>query len=693
MDRNELRDRLKPMLQQYLQEKGLPTDKPFRCVNPAHEDKHPSMSYYSVNNTCRCFACGAVYDVFDLIQQDYDCGYVQSVEIANKKYGDMMDSRSVDKTKTTQKTQSTAEPKISIKKENKSYSLLNKEAAKIEGGFRMDYSSDYKKWGENLTQTDYLTKRGISMETARKHDVGYDPDYQSIIVTENGNETIKGAIVIPTSDESYIVRPTTDDEGITCRYRKKGASHIFNGGILTKTSDPVFVTEGEIDAMSIEEIGYPAVALGGVNNGNMFVEYLKGKGIKCDIILALDNDETGKKATQEIAAKLDDINIKYSIASYYDDDHPFKDPNEALVHDKDFIKAKLAEYAAPSKTDEIKNAKESLYKKSQAARIDELIQIIKTSKIRSIPTGFNKLDDISGGGLRCGTYVVGAISSAGKTTLLQQISANIAESGVRVIYFGLEMSKNELDAKNIARIIQQARLKKRVTKDKPITAGEILFDGGYKRHGAEGEKELFEAISYYRDKVAPNLSIISGSSRPEERMTVNDIRNEIANQMNSLKTIHGDEARMVAVIDYLQLISPVKDTATDKMITDYNIARLESIAQEFGIPIIIISSLNRCGYDKSVGMDSYKESGNIEYSADQLWGLQYSGVEEKGFDLAAAKKATPRKVEITILKQRLGPIGEKIEFDYYPACDLFLDRSMADTTDDSEDFDFDDDFD
>ena len=301
VDRNELRDKVKPMLQQYLQEKGLPTDKPFNCINPAHEDKHPSMSYYSVNNTCRCFACGAVYDIFDLIQQDYGCGYVQSVEIANKLYGDLVDSSALEETQPVVKQIPT-----SI---NKTKTISSKEASKVEGGFRMDYSSDYKKWGENLTQTDYLTCRGISIETARKHNVGYDPDYQSIIVTENGNETIKGAIVIPTSDESYIVRPTTDDSGVTCKYRKKGATHFFNGDILTKKADPVFVTEGEIDAMSIEEIGYPAVALGGVNNVNMFVEYLKGKEIKCDLILALDNDDAGRKATSELAAKLDDIDI------------------------------------------------------------------------------------------------------------------------------------------------------------------------------------------------------------------------------------------------------------------------------------------------------------------------------------------------------------------------------------------------
>ena len=341
----------------------------------------------------------------------------------------------------------------------------------------------------------------------------------------------------------------------------------------------------------------------------------------------------------------------------------------------------------------LKKAKDRLHQKSTVPNIDDFIKIVKGKKIKSIPTGFKGLDKVSGGGLRCGTYVLGAISSCGKTTFAQQMASQIAASGVRVLYFGFEMNVKELISKNIARIIQLNRLNNGIKSTSPITAGEMLYDGDYKKHGPDEEKEIDDAIKIYRESIAPNLSIISRTPGINGRMSVDDIRNEVMDQMKALRTVYGDDAKMVVMIDYLQLVAPQNDRSTDKMAIDYNIASIESIAQEFGIPIVIISSLNRCGYDKSVALDSYKESGNIEYSADQLWGLQYSGVEEKGFDLAAAKKATPRKVEITILKQRLGPIGEKIEFDYYPACDLFLDRSMAEVTDESEDFDFDDDFD
>ncbi len=54
-------------LKAYLTSRGLPLDRCFRCLSPDHEDKHPSMSYDARRDKVHCFACGATYDLVDLL--------------------------------------------------------------------------------------------------------------------------------------------------------------------------------------------------------------------------------------------------------------------------------------------------------------------------------------------------------------------------------------------------------------------------------------------------------------------------------------------------------------------------------------------------------------------------------------------------------------------------------------------------
>lgn len=742
--RNKLRDKLKPALSFLLRDLGLSTQDKFRCLNPEHNDETPSMSYYKPGNTCHCFGCSKNMDVFDITMLKYGLSYIEAVDYVNKHYGHLIESENDDKLSSD--TDSTVTPK--------------KRRA-------VDYSEDFKRWSDNLPQTEYLAKRGISDKTANRHQVGYDPDYINKINSENGKGFVKGALMIPTSSESYTIRPTSNDKGIECRYRKMNGTHVFNLAVLGKSKKPIFVTEGEIDAMSYEEIGLDAIALCGVNFKPL-IDYLKENRINCKLILSLDNDECGQAETKKLAAILDEIDVKYQIAHFWDNEHPYKDPNEALVSDRDYFRSMMYKYLDTTsdydcrnnyesdenandiqynisqdtmeefddilsdysiqvssqqgetiddefsssfddltESDETNNTQDSsqqsntqqsdtiddydfwfddtsenddekasdkaqqdLYQSSEASHIDEFCDTVKSAKLRSISTGFKTLDVISGGGLRSGTYVLGAMSSSGKTTFVQQVAANIAENGDRVLYFGLEMSKNELTAKNISRIVQQKRIDKGI-KGKTITAGDILFDGRYKKYGSEAEKGIFEAIDYYKERIAPNLSIIS-SSADENRITVKGIHDEIKKQMNCLRIVYGEDKRMVVVIDYLQLLAPDSEKATDKMIVDYNMSYLQRIAASMDIPIIIISSVNRDAYGKSIEMASYKESGNIEYGADQLWGLNYSQVGKDNNAIKAAKKKYPREVEIEIIKQRLGPVGEVIKFKYYPDCDLFI---------------------
>ncbi len=62
----------KAALQGYLENAhGFDTSRPFTCLNPEHPDLHPSMSFDRRNNRCVCFACGARYDIFDVVGLDY----------------------------------------------------------------------------------------------------------------------------------------------------------------------------------------------------------------------------------------------------------------------------------------------------------------------------------------------------------------------------------------------------------------------------------------------------------------------------------------------------------------------------------------------------------------------------------------------------------------------------------------------
>ena len=66
------KEQLKGRLEDYLQQKGINTRKPFNCLNPAHNDNTPSMNYDRKRNKVHCFSCNADYDIIDLIMIDYN---------------------------------------------------------------------------------------------------------------------------------------------------------------------------------------------------------------------------------------------------------------------------------------------------------------------------------------------------------------------------------------------------------------------------------------------------------------------------------------------------------------------------------------------------------------------------------------------------------------------------------------------
>ena len=112
-------------------------------------------------------------------------------------------------------------------------------------------------------------------------------------------------LIIPTGRTSYLARDVRGKDERSeqeARYTKVkvGKTRLFNAEALDTAEKPVFIVEGEIDAMSIVEAGGEAVGLGSASNVRLLLERLAEKKPAQPLILALDNDERGRKASCEL---------------------------------------------------------------------------------------------------------------------------------------------------------------------------------------------------------------------------------------------------------------------------------------------------------------------------------------------------------------------------------------------------------
>lgn len=642
MDREQARDIVKGYLGDYLNSKGINTRKPFNCLNPEHPDRHPSMSYDSKRQRCKCFSCGASYDIFDLIGIDY--GLTDDKDIFNKAYE--MYGLTIDSPQQEQGKLAPAQKKEAQKAEN-----------------FMDYYKTAQAARADRAAQDYLRSRGISEATAAKYWLGYDASYSTFDIDENGQNSFSTwrALIIPTGKSSYIARniDTPKAPEKKNRYRKKGASLLFNSKALYAADKPVFIVEGELDALSIIEAGGQAVGLGSTSNYKQLLSLLEKQKAAQPLILALDADEEGRKTEEELAKELERLQASFYRYNLYG---AAKDANEALLLDREGF---IAEVRAAERAQEVEleaiaeAAREEYLKTSAAAHIQDFLQGITAGvNTPAISTGFFNLDSILDGGLYEGLYILGAISSLGKTTLALQLADNLAKAGQDVLIFSLEMARSELIAKSISRLTYLLADNKADAKTtRGITAGARY--AGY----SKTEKALInKAIGSYKE-YAQHIFIHEG---------IGDIGVEKVKEVVQ-QHISITGSKPVVILDYIQILAPYDMRSTDKQNTDKAVLELKRLSRDCKVTVLGISSFNRDSYKAGgginqgkVSMTDYKESGALEYSADVLMGLEFASAGTREYDERTEKKKDPRQIRLVVLKNRNGKAWESCSFDYFP---------------------------
>ena len=538
----------------------------------------------------------------------------------------------------------------------KEINILQKPARSIEAKQEAeDYTAFFLQAHNSINKTDYPQQRGLSKEVIDRFNLGYIEEWQSPKALKEGKQPPKSPrLIIPTSKHSYIARDTRT--GLTEQQNKyskmkEGANELFNTDAL-KAGKPVFITEGEIDALSIIDAGGEALALGSTANKDKLLNLLKEHKPTRPLLIALDNDAAGEKAAADLGEGLKQLSIsfyKVNIAEGY------KDANEALIADKEAFIENV------KKAENIENAEKEAYKQTSAANhLQDFVNGISASaNTPYIPTGFPKFDEILDGGLYEGLYIIGAIPSLGKTTLALQIADQIAQQGQDVLIFSLEMARTELMAKSISRLT----LDRNGSTSNAKTARGITTGSRYKNYSQQEHEIIQNAVKTYAE-YAGNIYINEGIGDIGAAKIRETVENHI---LLTGKT-------PVILIDYIQILMQQDTRATDKQNIDKAVIELKRISRDFKAAVIGISSLNRENYSQAVSMKAFKESGGIEYSSDVLIGLQLKGAGTKGFDENAAKAEEPRKIELIILKNRNGATGKKIDFHYYPLFNYFTDK-------------------
>lgn len=496
----------------------------------------------------------------------------------------------------------------------------------------------------------YIQSRGYTLEQAQAFGLGYDPVKKRLVIPWLGSDYYHIDRDITGKAPNKYSKPKSDEVG---------EQPLYNPQALESNS--FFVVEGLFDALALQALGFnEVVALAGVGV-NKLTQALLAKPNKPIAIFMFDKDEAGQEAQEQAVAKFNELHLPYTVPNPCE--VPGKDSDEMRQNNTealgDFLRTEKDKANKDYREKQEQAYKEALRSLRVVSLHDTAEQLLLCEGISEpIPTGFKNLDEALSGGLTRGLYVLGAISSLGKTTFILQIADQIAGSKHPVLFVTIEQSARELVAKSLSRLTKQLPGGDTYAS----TANEIANPKSRYEWSERKTEQLLKACETYEATEQGHLHIMEGEQQP----SVSDIAT-LARRIAE----HENKAPVI-FIDYLQLLKPQSEHDTDKQAVDKNIMALRQLARDLDTAVIVISSLNRASYSGGVTLESFKESGAIEYGSDVLLGLQpynlaakVESITNESKQKAEAKACISehkskqiRKLSLPILKNRNGGINE-----------------------------------
>lgn len=269
-----------------LTEPQISGKKLLRCLNPQHNDADASMRYYPEDAHLYCFGCRARYDLPALIAADngLTISAAETWEIVRKWTGDPASGSLF---------QSGQAPGAAP----------SRPPEKEEPAPPQDFTGFYAECIARRSDPrflDYIKRRGISLDTADVFGLGFAPEWRMSGTRCRSTPRI----IIPTGCGSYCARlamPETPDG--TAKVMKIGGKNpLFNLQAFNRNT-ALFIVEGELDCLSIEQCGGSSAALGSTSNVQKLLHLIPAlcEDRTAPIVIMTDADAAGRTAAAELA--------------------------------------------------------------------------------------------------------------------------------------------------------------------------------------------------------------------------------------------------------------------------------------------------------------------------------------------------------------------------------------------------------
>ena len=434
-------------------------------------------------------------------------------------------------------------------------------------------NQEIRKFRSLMSDTEYARFKvfGISKATVDEMKIGYNGRYLVYpYVLDDGN-CYAARCVLPEREEDSFWH---GDETFF-----SGEFRIFNVQEIERCEDgALFIVDGENHLLTLKELGFPGICLPSVADLE-FVSQERLAFVK-HVLLVVTHTPEAQLAARSLATRLgfksrilkwpSQLNRGYTLCDLArDKGEGFRSTVISMLR----TSKSFSPFSSPEK---------------EHHRFADSIEREKGKVLLGLSCGFNKMDEALSG-LR-GINIMGGQPKAGKSCFFIQVSTEMARRKIPVIYYDFENGRQKIYTRTLCRLSKLS--------EKEIRQTDLKGESEERLDAAH--RELKDMLPYFRvvtdRKLGPDI-----------------MRRQIEFLQNETHTDH-----TLVVVDSLHKL-PFKNLSERRAGIDEWLRHMEAIRDEHNVSFFVISELSRSeggSYSETPSLGSFKESGDIEYSAD-----------------------------------------------------------------------------